>query len=316
MEKEKLLLRMAYMYYKQNMDLKEIGEQFNISYATVSRFLKEGRKSGLIEIKINHPIIRLLDLEAKLKNAFNLKDVVSVNTSNIEANYSIKNLVSIEAANYLMDILKDGDMLGISWGSTICQVVNNFSGNKKIKVDVIQLNGNLSNIPIELNSSDLVRRMKDMFTGSYYFINSEAIVDNQETKNLLVENIVLKKTILLFNNINIALIGIGAFNKKSIQDLYINYMKNDEIMELLNKNIVGETCFNFFDSNGNIIDIELNKRTITINKNSLKNINNKIMVASGVEKTEAIIGALKAKIINTLITDSLTLENILKNLAI
>ena len=155
-----------------------------------------------------------------------------------------------------------------------------------------------------------------MFTGSYYFINSEAIVDNQETKNLLVENIVLKKTILLFNNINIALIGIGAFNKKSIQDLYINYMKNDEIMELLNKNMVGETCFNFFDSNGNIIDIELNKRTITINKNSLKNINNKIMVASGVEKTEAIIGALKAKIINTLITDSLTLENILKILAI
>ena len=52
MEQKQIIARMAHMYYKQNMDLKEIAKAFNTSYATVSRFLKKGRELGIINIQM------------------------------------------------------------------------------------------------------------------------------------------------------------------------------------------------------------------------------------------------------------------------
>jgi len=320
MEETEFLSRIAYMYYKQDMDLKAIGRAFNTSYATISRSLKRAREIGIVTININNPISRLLELEMSLKEALGLRNVIAVNTSEISTVEEIKNSVAREAASYLINIIKDGDKLGISWGSTIYQLINYFISMggqynaKKFQIDVIQLNGNFSTIPIELNSLDLVRRMKNMFEGSYYFINSEAYVDNHEMQQLLLKSPSLQKTFDMHKYVNIALLGIGSFNIQSISKLYKDYLHLEEIIEIGNKKAVGENCLTFYDISGKIIDTELYKRTITISKENLINIQNKIVIATGKEKAQAIIGAAKAKTIDILITDSLTLEEILKNL--
>lgn len=319
MDENEFLSRIAYMYYKQDMDLKAIGKAFNTSYATISRSLKRARELGIVAININNPISRLLEQEISLKERFNLRDVIAVNVSEISSNDEIKNSVAREAASYLINVIKDGDKLGISWGSTIYQLINNFIAmgglysEKKFEIDVVQLNGNFSTIPIELNSLDLVRRMKNMFAGSYYFINSEAYVDNPEMQELLLRSQSIQKTFTMHKSVNIALLGIGAFNIQSISKLYKDYLKLEEIIEIGNKKAIGENCLTFYDIKGKIIDTGLYKRTITISKEDLINIQNKVVIATGKEKAQAIIGAVRAKMVDILITDSQTLEEILKN---
>lgn len=310
--KEELIAKVAHMYYKQDMDLRKIGKVFNVSYATISRLLKKGRETGIIKVFINNPSDKLHDLELEIKNTFNIKEVFAVNVQETDSSELIKNVVAIQAAEYLENVLKNSDFLGISWGSTIYSVVNNFKGKKRINVDLVQLNGNFTNIPIEFNSSDLVRRMKNMFMGSYYFINSDTIVDSKEIKEILMNSSSIKKTFLLHKSINIALLGIGYFNDKSISNLYKDYLRDSEIKELESFNVVGESHFIFFDINGKIFDSKIKERAICISKEDLFNIDNKIVVATGLEKTFAIIGAMRANLIDTLFIDSLTLENIVK----
>ncbi|MCL4377919.1 MAG: hypothetical protein M1479_08635 [Actinobacteria bacterium] len=314
MREEELIAKVAHMYYKQDMDLREIGKIFNVSYATISRLLKKGRETGIIEVFINNPSDKLHDLELEIKNTFNIREVFAVNVQETDSNELIKNVVAIQAAEYLENVLKDSDILGISWGSTIYSVVNNFKGKKRINVDIVQLNGNFATIPIEFNSSDLVRRMKNMFIGSYYFINSDTIVDSKEIKEILMNSSSIKKTFLLHKSINIALLGIGYFNDKSISNLYKDYLRDDEIKELESFNVVGESHHIFFDINGKIYNSKIKERAISISKEDLFNIDNKIVVATGLDKTFAIIGAMRAKLIDTLFIDSLTLENISKKI--
>lgn len=319
MNENEFLSRVSHMYYKQNMDLKAISKVFNISYATISRTLKKAREIGIVSININNPSSRLLDLEAALKEKFKLKDVISVNVEEFSIPQDIKNLVAREASDYLFNVIKDGDVLGISWGSTLYQVISSFimsrtSIKKKSNIAIVQLNGSYTSIPIEFNSLDLVRRMKNLFSGTYYFINSETIVDSFEMRDFLLESSSIKKTFLMHKSVNIALLGIGSFNKQSISELYKNYLRPEEIIEIENQKAVGENCLIFYDINGKIIKTSLYERTISIDQEDLLNIQNKIVIASGVEKSKAIIGAIKAKMIDVLITDRLTLEQILRNL--
>ena len=311
MEEERFIAKIAHMYYKQNMTLKEIAKVFSISLATISRLLKKGKQIGIIKIIVDSSSNRLLDLEFKLKEVFGLDEVISVDFEEVNSIEITKKLVAIEAAHHLANILKNGDILGISWGSTIYNVVNNFNSKRKINVDVVQLHGNCSSVPIELNSSDLVRKMKNMFSGSYYFINSEAIVDNKITKNIIMNDSSLRRAFLLHKSINIALLGVGVSDPESINYPYKDQLKDEEIQELVDKNIVGDVNFSFFDINGNIHRTNLNDRIVTISTNNLIKIRKKFVVAAGLEKTNAIIGALNAKLINVLVIDRLTLENIL-----
>jgi deoxyribonucleoside regulator len=311
------LSRIAYMYYKEDMDLKSISKIFNTSYVTISRALKKAREIGVVTININNQVSRLIEMENVLKDKLGLKEVYAVNSSEFINNISI---VTNEASNYLLGVLKEGDTLGISSGSTIYQVVNNFISvlsnklYKSYKIDIVQLQGYFPSLPIEQNSMTLVNNMKNMFRGSYYLINSETFVENKEIKNLLLQGSNMRETFSMHKKINIALLGIGSFNIQEISNLYKDCVNPKEILELGNKQAVGENCLHFFDIFGNIIETSLFDRIISINKEDLINIQNKIVIATGTKKAHAIIGSARAKLMDVLITDSMTMEEIIKYL--
>jgi len=74
------------------------------------------------------------------------------------------------------------------------------------------------------------------------------------------------------------------------------------------RNCIFINCY-FFDADGKFIDIYEN--TLCASKDNLKNAKQTIAVASGEDKTEAIVGALRTQIIDTLITDEYTAKRIL-----
>ena len=69
----------------------------------------------------------------------------------------------------------------------------------------------------------------------------------------------------------------------------------------------------FFDINGNEVNISDSFRVIGMKLHQLKKTNNVIAIAGGPHKAKAIIGALNTSVINTLITDPLTAKELIKN---
>jgi len=314
MDENTLIAKIAHMYYVQDMDLKEIGSIFNVSYATISRLLKKGREAGIIRIVIDSYFERSIILESELKNAFNLLEVFSVNVGKDYSEDAVLNLLGRETANYLEKKLKDGDKVGVSWGKTVYNVVNNFHTNRRINVDLIQLQGQIPGYNFEFSSLDLIRRLQNMFCGSYNFLNTDAIVSDSKAREIIMNNSSAKDTFAVFKSINISLMSVGSFNEYMVKNLFKNLMRPEEKEELEKHKVVGMNLFAFFDINGNIFKSKFNERVISIEAEELLKVKNKIMVVSGKEKVSAIIGALRAKLIDTLFIDNITLEAVLSEL--
>ena len=68
-----------------------------------------------------------------------------------------------------------------------------------------------------------------------------------------------------------------------------------------------------YDLQGNIIQADYHDRLIGIGLEGLKSINKVIGVATGQSKVESIVGAIRAGLINGLVTDEVTAESVLND---
>jgi DNA-binding transcriptional regulator LsrR (DeoR family) len=69
---------------------------------------------------------------------------------------------------------------------------------------------------------------------------------------------------------------------------------------------VGDLCSRFYSADGQLIDSDLDRRTIGITFDALKRVPRVIGIAWGQEKVPAILGALRLGVLNVLVTDKMT----------
>jgi deoxyribonucleoside regulator len=67
----------------------------------------------------------------------------------------------------------------------------------------------------------------------------------------------------------------------------------------------------YYDTNGQLLDVELNKRTVGIGLETLRSIETVIAVAGGQEKARAILGGIRGNYIDVLITDDQAAQKLL-----
>jgi len=67
-----------------------------------------------------------------------------------------------------------------------------------------------------------------------------------------------------------------------------------------------------FDIKGNICDANLDQMIIGMSVDQLRNVHYSIGVAGGIQKSLAILGALRGRLINILVTDQNTAQDILE----
>lgn len=74
----RLIVKIAQLYYEQDMTQAQIARELGIYRTTISRLLKRGRDQGIVTIAINYDYNENLWLEQQVKQKFGLKDVVVV----------------------------------------------------------------------------------------------------------------------------------------------------------------------------------------------------------------------------------------------
>lgn len=298
---EHLLIKVAEYYYIDNLTQQQIANKLNISRVKVSRILSKAKRIGLVEIRLKYPINSCVRMEKKFESIFNLKEAIII-SSEYNSKDQIFNDIARFAAHYLTDNLKDGDVLGISWGKTLERITGFLQYCGK-NVEIVQLLGNID--PNTLGTYQIVNKFSKAFNGKYYLIPALAIVDNKKIKEMIMSD---SKVINIFkkaNNAMFAIISIGNFNKESTF-VSSGYLNDNDLKILVESKAVGDYCGIFFDINGHICDTTVSERVIGIEFEKLKKIPNVIGVAFGPEKAEAILGALRTGGINILITDQST----------
>lgn len=311
MDHKELKIRIARLYYHNHMAKTEIGKKFRISRFKVAQYLEEAQDEGIIEIIINEVSKTSRELEILLEKKFDIGQARVAATS-VDYDKTKKNIGKI-AALILEELTHNGDIIGVAWGTTLYEMLNCLDGVKKFKnISVVQLTGGLHQIEMDYSPVELTRRMARIFEAEVYQLYVPAIVDSHETLEVLTDDRNIKKTLEMFPRVNIALVGIGSvYPRPSTMLSRDGYIDKNDVERIINSGAVGDINAYFYNLEGDECSTGLDGRTIGIGLSQLKKIRYAVGVAGGIEKAEAIYGALKGGIINIIITDAATAEKVL-----
>lgn len=308
-EKQQLSVEVARLYYQSDYSQQQIASQLGISRPTISRLLQYAKEKGYVKISIIDPFADLDKLAYKLKEKYSLNDVRIV-FSPKDDYVSIREYISKEAAEYLEKVTKNGDIIGVSWGTTMYEVAKRLTPKSVKGVEVVQLKGGISHSEVNTYSSETIGLFAEAFQTIPRYLPLPVIFDNAIVKQMVEEDRHIKNTIKMGIQANIAIFTVGTARDGALL-FRLGYL-NEEEKRILKQKSAGDICSRFFDEKGEICDEQINNRTIGISLDALKQKEKSILVAGGSHKVKAIKGALKGKCANILITDQYTAKKLLE----
>jgi deoxyribonucleoside regulator len=304
-----LMIKVATLYYKDKLSQLKIGQKLKISKYQVIRLLKMAEKNNVVQINIIDPVVNLTDLEDELENRFELSRVIVVENKGL-SDTELRSKLGQVASKYLLEIIKEEDIIGISWGSTLNEVINNLPSKINRNIEVVQVVGANLQSSIQLSSHDIAKRFAQKFGVEPLLLFAPAIVGDKKIRNLLINDLSMKKIFDYFKKINMVIFGIGTLTSEAF--LKSGLITDTDINFLEESHAVGDVINHFLNIEGKICYKDLEDRLIAIPAQDLKKVPYRIAVAGGSFKSEIILGAIRGKYLNILITDQTAAEKILK----
>ncbi|MHB8277414.1 MAG: sugar-binding transcriptional regulator [Candidatus Humimicrobiaceae bacterium] len=307
--REQFLYEISKLHYIDKISQKELASIYKVSTATISRTLQEAEDLEVVSIKVNDILGTKRRLEKDLESKYNLKKAiisfVPYNDENL-----IKNIIGKSAASFINEIVQGNMTVGIAWGSSLYEMVKFLKSKPLNNLKVVDLIGSVGKLFSNINASELARKFAQKFNAKNYFLNSLAMVQNKETKEYLLKEKEIKDVLDMAKKLDLAIISIGtvSFDSIIVRDLKID---KDTLENIKLKGALGDICFRFFDKNGNKVDTDFDNRIVGIDLEDFKKVKIKVCISGGLSKLEAIEAAVKNKLVDILITDSLVSESLL-----
>ncbi|WP_396954617.1 sugar-binding transcriptional regulator [Neobacillus sp.] len=309
-DREKLakVIEAAKLYYLLDYNQNEIAKLLGVSRPTVSRLLQQAKSDGIVQINIMDPTENVENLAERLEKKFNIKKAVVASIPQYE-NHIIKNYLGEKAAMFLDEIVKDEDIIGVTWGTTLYHIAIELKQKYVKNVKVVQLKGGVSHAETNTYASEILYLFGKAYNTTPHNLPLPAIVDHVVVKQAMEADRHIRKILELGNQANIALFTIGSIKKDSLL-FQLGYFTESDLDSLYGR-AVGDICSRFFDRKGEICNESLDERTLGVNLGDLRKKEYSILVAGGPHKIEGIYGALQGKYANVLITDQYTAQFLL-----
>ncbi|AZV59096.1 sugar-binding transcriptional regulator [Clostridium sp. AWRP] len=309
-ERLNFLAKLADMYYELNMTQSEIASKLSTTRFKVSKLLQEARDKHVVEITINKPHSRVPKLENILKENFDLKDALVLDNKMLAYEETLSTLGKL-GAQYVDDLISENSIIGVLWGKTLLNLIKNLKPKKKLPITTVQVVGSAAKDNTIVDSQELMRRMARIYGGKCKYLYAPLYVDNDYARKALMHEPVLSDTIFFANKSDIILTGVGTIDAMFSSSLWANYLERVKQYNLDDLKAVGCIYGRVYNDLGEEVDVDINQKVIGIDTSAIRQAKHVIGIAAGKFKAKAILGALRGKYINTLITDDATASKIL-----
>jgi DNA-binding transcriptional regulator LsrR (DeoR family) len=312
----RLVSKVARLYYEQDLTQGEIAGCLNLSRQKVQRLLKQARKEGVVQVIIRPVKGTFPELERALEARFGLQEAVVIESTNAQDQEVVSREVGAAAADYLERIITPGQSLVISWGGTLLGMVNALVARPVRKdltgIAVIQGLGGLGDPNKEVHAADLTRRLAQVFNGRAILLPAPGVAGSKESREAFYADAHVRQALDQARRAGLAVMGIGAPRPDSILVREGEIVQWPELQALSRQGAVGDINLRFFDEQGVPVASDLDDRVIGLTLDEIRNIGFVIGIAGGATKFKAIHGALVGKLIDVLVTDRHTAQAILE----
>jgi len=303
-----LTAKVADLYYMRDMTQQEIAERLGISRPTVCRLLQRSRAEGIVRIDVIPPDGAHHQIERELEERFSLREAIVV-TGRHDA--ATQRALGRAAAEYLDRILKGGEKIGVSWGTTLRAVVDSLRP-RPLGPTVVPLVGGVGQITPGIHANDLAHGIAESFGGEVHLLHAPAVVASPRVRRAMASDDGIARSLALARRVDIALVGIGALVPSSTL-VRSGYFSADQLAALRRRGAVGDVCTRAFTREGSPVDDTLERRILAVELSDLRRISQVVAVAGGPAKADAIHGALSGRLVDVLVTDHQAARAVLRS---
>jgi deoxyribonucleoside regulator len=313
-DRHAFLAQIASLYYDKGATQQEISDLFECSRSAVSRFLSEARDLGIVEIIIQYPWKTSPELEQRLAECFSLVKARVLINNGKTYDEILQGLGSLAAAE-LENLIRADSVIGMSWGTALHELVGSVRPRRFQGVEVVQMIGATGSVQsATIDGPVLAQRLANRLGGTYWHLHAPLVVETEQVHKALLADKSIRETLKRAKAADIALVGIGSTQDELYSILRAGYITKIEAAKIRSKGAVGDICGQHFDTHGQLLSIDINRRVIGIDLEDLKRIPAVIGIAGGSGKAKAILAALRGGYINYLITDEDAADWILAHL--
>ena len=281
-----------------------------MSQVSVSRFLKKAEDHHIVRTAVISPVGAFLDLEELLERKFGLRQVLIAEASR-DAEEAILIATGATAGHFLETTVRSGEVIGVSdWSDYLRSTIQQMRPVWKIqKCKAVQMVGGAGHLPAEENANHLTNQLAALVQAEPYLLPAPGIVGSASSVQVLASDPYVSETMQLFDQISLALLEIGSTEPSPFVSESRNAL-TEELAAIHDQGAVGNICLRYYDVHGTEIREPLGDRIVGVDSEQLKKIPRVVGIAGGKQKVPAILGALRGRWINTLITDQYTAKRL------
>ncbi|MEP0357215.1 sugar-binding transcriptional regulator [Paraglaciecola sp.] len=300
--------RAGWLYYVAGKTQDEIAKKLNISRQSAQRMVALSVSEGLIKVRLDHPVAKCMDLAVKIKSRFGLQscEVVPSDAEDPSSTLGLAQAGASEIERHLKSV--EPKVLAMGTGRVLRACVDELSSLDCEQHKIVALLGNMASDG-SASPYDVVVRMAEHVNAKHYPMALPVLPRSQAEKEQLHAQYYVANNLKLAENADVTFVGVGDLGAHS--PLHLDgFITSEELDELDSKGAVGEMISWAFDRNGKLLDCAVNQRVAST---PLKvGVDKPVFaIAAGEEKVFAILGALRSKMINGLITNEYTAERLL-----
>ncbi len=301
--------RAGWLYYIAGNTQDEIARKLGVSRQTAQRLVSLAVSEKLIKVRLDHPIGHCIELSERLRSVYGLHscEVVPSDPDSPSETLGVAEAAAAELERYLVS--QHPVIVGMGTGRMLRAVVEQISPMDCPQHKVISLVGNIAPDG-SASLFDVVSRIGDRVKAPHYPMPLPVIANTVHEKSLLLAQKTLRNVIDLAKQADVTFVGIGTLGDDAAM-LRDGFVRHDEVRALVRAGAVGEIIGWSFDANGKLIDGLTNDRVLSVplEQPVLRKV---IGVAMAPPRLRAIMGAIRGKLINGLITNEAMAELLLE----
>ena len=313
----RLIYKVCSLYYEDDMRQQEVSDYLGISRATVSRMLQKGKESGIVRVEVINPVqFSYNKLEKALERKYGLKEVIVVESSALDTKTESVSRMYERAALYLSQFFKDGDWIGVTMGHTLHNIVKtNRALEKDKKLMFVPIVGGIGQSTIDkvdVQSNRIAQEFSRKFGGTYTQFLSPAVFSEQKAMEFFLKEKSISYIFDDFQKLDTLIMGIGIPQRVESTLVRAGYITGENLEKFARDGMAGDIALHFFDEDGATEKFRaFNDRVAGMPLEMMKKVRNRIGIAGGENRAEAIRGAIKGGFINMLITNIDAAEKLL-----
>jgi DNA-binding transcriptional regulator LsrR (DeoR family) len=292
------LVRVSRLYYELGETQEYIARLVGVTRPQISRLLKEARQQGVVEIRIVDRAETTSPAGEALRNRFELRAVHLAPTVEGPADVTRRRVGKL-AGQVLRSSLRDGMVLGVGDGAAMSATADELRGGAQLDLTVVPLCGGFWR---PTAGAEPFRRIADALGATAHALHAPGLLDQPALRDALLAHPGVRSVSELWSRLDAALFGIGGPSWSE------GALGPASMAELRHGGAVGEVLIAPYDIDGRRVGESLRRRTIAFDTERLGDLSVAIGVAAGPTKVAPILGALRARLLNVLVTDVATAE--------